>query len=374
MAGIKDLTLGINTLEAVLLRSAEQREAKNGKSYVLITVSENLNEEKVYVWDTTAQQFLQAFPVNSVLTIRVEGKSFNNNVTYSLKEIKVNPAVRAESLIRTAPGDPLAKMAFLKETISRMTRDSTLQKITGYIVNTYEKDLLRWPGAQITHHACIGGLLHHICSMLFTADKFIGMYGLNSDLLKAGLILHDIGKLHELSIEALDDFRFTTDGMMFGHEILGMEMVNEAARVFGIDSRSEDVLRLKNIIGCHLSKYEGGMRPASKEAAVSMLIDEIDTRMDQMDRALESTSIGETSGWIPYTEGCVIYKPSGSSIPRSGAIPCDMRSDANPGLRVIAAEDARAGEDRRNLLPNQKEQPITKEEAEDAAVLLSKAV
>ena len=217
MAGIKDLTLGINTLEAVLLRSAEQREAKNGKSYVLITVSENLNEEKVYVWDTTAQQFLQAFPVNSVLTIRVEGKSFNNNVTYSLKEIKVNPAVRAESLIRTAPGDPLAKMAFLKETISRMTRDSTLQKITGYIVNTYEKDLLRWPGAQITHHACIGGLLHHICSMLFTADKFIGMYGLNSDLLKAGLILHDIGKLHELSIEALDDFRFTTDGMMFGH-------------------------------------------------------------------------------------------------------------------------------------------------------------
>ena len=128
--------------------------------------------------------------------------------------------------------------------------------------------LAQAPAARRVHHAYLGGLLEHLVETLALADTVLEIYPqINADLLRAGVLLHDIGKLREYEWEK--DIDYTHEGRLIGHVVLGVEMVTHAIARRD-DFPPELSLRLRHMLISHHGRYEWGAprRPQTLEALV----------------------------------------------------------------------------------------------------------
>jgi 3'-5' exoribonuclease len=138
------------------------------------------------------------------------------------------------------------------------------------------------PAAKQLHHAWLGGLLEHVVSLCTLADRVATHYPLlDRDLLLTGVILHDLGKLRELSWEI--GFEYTVEGMLLGHIQIGTALVEKA-----IDSLPGFPPRLKTLvlhmILSHHGKLEFGSPklPMIPEALALSFLDDLDAKMQAM--------------------------------------------------------------------------------------------
>ena len=147
----------------------------------------------------------------------------------------------------------------------------------------------KMPAAQNFHHAYTSGLLEHVWSMTriacFLAEHYAKYYDkldppLSRSVVVAATILHDIGKLRELEYHPVEA-RYTTEGWLIGHILIGRDMVREAAG--RIEGFPEDVLlRLEHAILAHHGKREFGapVVPQTLEALLVSHIDDLDAKMN----------------------------------------------------------------------------------------------
>lgn len=138
------------------------------------------------------------------------------------------------------------------------------------------------------HHAYQGGLLEHIFNTVKIAKSICEVYDeIDKELFITGILIHDIGKIRELSGGYI--FDYTDEGNFIGHVVLGRDMLIEEARE--IEGFPELLrLKLEHIILSHHGKYEwqSPKEPAFPEAQLVYQIDEIDTRLYQMKSSIES--------------------------------------------------------------------------------------
>lgn len=141
------------------------------------------------------------------------------------------------------------------------------------------------PAAVTMHHARIGGLAEHSLAVCRFAEAVADIHAwLNRDLLNAGCLLHDIGKIREY--ELAGDFRFSLEGKLLGHIILGVEMVREWINsVSGFPNRL--AMDLLHIILSHHGELEYGSPkvPSTPEALVIHYADDLDAKMDMVKTA-----------------------------------------------------------------------------------------
>jgi 3'-5' exoribonuclease len=140
-------------------------------------------------------------------------------------------------------------------------------------------------------------LLEHVVSMATAGRLLADHYGARADLVVTGVVLHDIGKLHELHYETTTTY--TRDGNLVGHITLGAMMVADACRgIQGFpDELRAEVLHL--IVSHHGARERGSpIEPASIEAYILAAVDELDARLNQVRRAIaDDVSDGE---FTPY--------------------------------------------------------------------------
>ncbi len=146
------------------------------------------------------------------------------------------------------------------------------------------------PAARQLHHAWLGGLLEHVVSLLKLADRVAPNYPiLHRDLLLTGVILHDIGKVRELSWDA--GFAYTVEGTLLGHIQMGIELVGKT-----IDSLPDFPPRLRalvvHMILSHHGKLEFGSPklPMIPEALVLNFVDDLDAKMQAIMSEFERSS------------------------------------------------------------------------------------
>jgi 3'-5' exoribonuclease len=154
------------------------------------------------------------------------------------------------------------------------------------------------PAAKKMHHAYIGGLLEHTLSMVSLADKIAGHYsGVDRDLLLAGALFHDIGKIDEFEYQFRIDY--SDKGRLLNHIVIGMKMVDE--KLLEIEQFPEDqVLLLKHMIVSHHGAREFGSPepPKTIEAVLLNYIDEIDSKVNGIRDFIASEDPNET--WTSY--------------------------------------------------------------------------
>ncbi|MCL5935636.1 MAG: HD domain-containing protein, partial [Firmicutes bacterium] len=171
------------------------------------------------------------------------------------------------------------------------------------------KGFCQAPAAKANHHAYLGGLLEHTLNLTRGALAAAKLYPrVDRDLLLAGAILHDIGKVEEYSRDRYIDF--TDEGRLLGHIVMGVSEVDRRIRNLGGDNPFPENLRIKilHIITSHHGLYEwqSPKRPKFMEAAVIHILDMLDTVVDAFSRAVDETS-GESLSWSSWNRSLERY-------------------------------------------------------------------
>lgn len=208
--------------------------------------------------------------------------------------------------------DPEGGMKMIFDTIDSMTSD-VLRNITRGIMEQNQDKFKIWTAAKSVHHNFLNGLLYHTCRMLACGKRITGVYKLNSDLLCAGIILHDIGKLRELSMDEFGNGEYSIDGNLFGHLFMGAEMVNDMADLLAIPRDTEEVKLLKHMLLSHHQLQENGAVkvPMIPEAYALSVIDDLDARMMIFEDTYKELGNGEMSDSInKFLNNAVVYKPN----------------------------------------------------------------
>jgi 3'-5' exoribonuclease len=151
--------------------------------------------------------------------------------------------------------------------------------------------LKRAPAAITMHHAFLGGLLEHIVSLIGLAAGVTGHYReLDADLLLAGVILHDIGKIDELRYARGIDY--STEGRLLGHIMIGVSLAHEKIKAIPGFPPQLAVL-LEHLILSHHGSHEFGSPalPQTREAVALHFIDDMDSKMGAMRATLDLASL-----------------------------------------------------------------------------------
>jgi len=176
-------------------------------------------------------------------------------------------------------------------------RDSFLRELLLRITQQYETQLRVWPAAQVVHHAYRGGFLEHILKIAAVGRTLAEAYGANADLVVAGAVLHDIGKLQELEYDRA--VSYSRDGNLVGHITLGVMMVRET--LAGITGFPDDLrTQLEHLVVSHHGSREFGspVEPMTIEAFILAMADDLDAKINQVRRAIsDDTGEGEFTGY-----------------------------------------------------------------------------
>lgn len=298
----------------LLVRAAEQRVSSTGKSYLDMTLGDRTGNINAKMWDGN----VPPPPQGSIVQIRGSGNEFMGRMQLRVEKIRVagpEDGVDLSLLVPSAPLSPESMMAEVRGVVKAM-RDTDIAKITGALLDRAGDALLTFPAAKQMHHAERSGLLYHMVTMLRAAKALLTVYSyLNADLLLAGVIVHDLGKLRELDADALGVVQdYTVEGKLLGHLVRGVVDIEEAGRAEG--ARANAVLLLQHMVLSHHGKAEYGspVPPRFPEAEVLHTLDTLDSRLYEMLEALQRTVEGGFSEKVWAMENRQLYRYPGATV------------------------------------------------------------
>jgi 3'-5' exoribonuclease len=191
--------------------------------------------------------------------------------------------------------------------------------------------LRRAPAAKTLHHAHLGGLLEHILSLCRLGKLVLQNYpGLNQDLVIAGVLLHDLGKIYELSYTR--SFGYTSEGQLLGHMMLEIQILHRVLLELPDFPRPLQTL-LEHLIISHHGHYEFGSPklPMFPEALLLHYIDDLDSKLNGMQNliAKEAAIPGDWTGYLPSL-GRPLLKVQQFLDPDQNSLANQSVSEANP--------------------------------------------
>lgn len=308
--GLSDYKIGDTFDGFLLIKDARKGTASNGKPFLTLFFVDATGEIDAKLWDVSDEDVATFIP-EKIVGIVGDINEFRGMAQMRVKSIRptqVTDDVHVADFLEKSPIDKDLLRDELMETIFEMTNPN-LQRIVRAFVTKYSDDLFVYPAASKIHHAFVSGLAYHIVSMLKIGRALCNIYPeLNKDLLYAGIILHDIGKLHELS--GVVSTTYTVKGTLLGHIPIMMAEIQDVAEELQIDS--EEVTILQHLILSHHGKPEWGSArtPLVREAEILHLIDLIDAKMNMLDRALGKVEPGEFTERLFAMDNRSFYKPT----------------------------------------------------------------
>lgn len=305
MMKLKDLDMGIREQVDVLLLNVEERETKTGKSYTVLTVTDGDMIVEVKKWDSVLVDY-EHFK-NSVITLNVKCSMYGNDITYDTDSVFCSTKPITE-FIPKAPIDFKVTFDKIMDRVNKIGNDY-VRTLTEQILTNHKERLLYWSAAKGKHHALYGGLLYHMYRMMENADMQCNLYPtLDRNIMIAGTLLHDIGKLKELDTNELGVADYTRDGSLLGHAYMGMNMVQEYGSKLNVPT--DIVVQLQHMIAAHHGNLEWGAIsvPKTMEAQMMHFLDMIDSRMYIFEDTIKSMEPNKPSNKVYGLGGVSIYK------------------------------------------------------------------
>lgn len=294
----------------LLVRSSEKRRDSKGSDYVDMNLADRTGEIncKIWNWDPAAPAPEPGRP----LKVRGTVQEYNGRLQLRVekwREAVPEDPVDMNSLVACAPRAPEEMMKEIRDTAESF-RSEKLRLLTLGMLEDAGEELGWFPAAQRMHHAERSGLLHHTTDMLRMAKAMLEVYPwLNRDLLLAGVIIHDLGKIGELKSDRSGNVSdYTRDGQLLGHLVRGITNLNRTAQRLGI--HGECVTLLEHMLLSHHGEAEYGSprAPMFPEAEALHWLDMTDARMNTMKSAADKTPEGAFSEKI-YSLDRRIYHP-----------------------------------------------------------------
>lgn len=286
---IKDLKVGEEVLEFFLIKAKNIKVSSANKTYIDFTLQDVTGEVNAKLWEVKGDVEKQYNPGE---VVKIQASVTQWQQTVQLKIIKIRTATEADQVdyahfVPTAPIDPETMYNEILFFINKMD-SKDVKKVVLDLLETYKSKLMYYPAAKSNHHAIKSGLLYHIIRMLRSGDALCDIYkNVNKDLVFAGVILHDIEKINEMtSTEAGVVDSYTMEGQLLGHIIMGIKRIDETCKRLGVDD--ELSLLLQHMVLSHHYEAEFGSpkKPLIPEAELLHYLDMVDARMYDMNKAL----------------------------------------------------------------------------------------
>ncbi|HWI41139.1 MAG TPA: HD domain-containing protein [Verrucomicrobiae bacterium] len=270
-------------VEAVfLVKEKTTAMAKNGKPYLTLRLMDKTGDIEARIWDNV-DVIGASFAKDDFVAVRSKASVYLGKMQLVVSEL------------RRVPEEQVALADFLPEAardIGEMFEELTA-KIAG-LQNLHLRRLMELfledeefvplyrvaPAAKGMHHVYLGGLLEHSLAVARLVDAVVPLYpGLNRDLLVVGALLHDVGKVREMTY--MRSFDYTDEGKLLGHITIGVEMLQEKLAQIP-DFPRETSMLLKHMILSHHGQYEFGSpkRPKTLEATILNYLDDLDSKIN----------------------------------------------------------------------------------------------
>jgi 3'-5' exoribonuclease len=280
---VAELSPGTRLQTTFLVQSKERKTASTGKPYLDLELRDASGMIRAKVWD--CDRLEPDFEVEDFVLVQGHVEAYKGTPQIVVNAIRrlADEEIDPRDYFPRSSRDPEEMYAQLVSRLERMP-EGPLRSLLLAVVQDPEiaAKLKLAPAAVSYHHAYLGGLLEHVLSLIQLGDQVSDHYGsLRRDLILAGLVLHDLGKIEELNY--LRSFRYTTRGQLVGHIALTLGIVHEKLRAI---PDFPDALRdqIEHIILSHHGKAEFGSprEPMFPEALVIHYLDDLDSKLESM--------------------------------------------------------------------------------------------
>jgi 3'-5' exoribonuclease len=275
--------------------------AKNGKPYMNLRLMDKSGDIEAKIWDNT-ELLDKQFDKDDFVRVRGKASVYMNKMQIVIAEITKVPeeqVVLADFLPVSLRGSVEMRQE-LADTVVALRNPYLRRLMEAFLADAPLMALYcQAPAAKGMHHVYLGGLLEHSLSLVKLAKTIVPLYGgINEDLLVVGALLHDVGKIYEMSFERA--FDYTDAGKLLGHITIGVELVDEKIRQVEGFPR-ELALLLKHMLLSHHGQYEYGSpkRPKTIEATILNYLDDLDSKINGI-RAHIAKETASTSRWSAH--------------------------------------------------------------------------
>ena len=306
MSKIKELKENNRDSVVCVVKEVSKGVSTSQSAYLNLVLQDNTGKIDAKKWEANEKD-IESFKVGNVLSLLVDPINYRGSmqlkiVDYDLlkdfkdiKELIIKPPVPTDTL----------ELEF-KSFINKINNLDIKNIVVEIVKNVYDEFIFH-PAAKTNHHEYTSGLLHHEVSMLKLAEAISNLYPtINKDLLYGGIILHDIGKIRELSGPITTEY--TIEGRLLGHiSIINAEIAKVAEK---LNIKSQAVILLQHMFLSHHGKLEYGspVMPHTLEAEVMYLIDNMDSKITMINKALADLEDNTFSNKIMPLEGQAFYK------------------------------------------------------------------
>lgn len=295
-----------------LCAQKEVRTGRNGGDFLSLLLQDNSGQITARIFDDV-DRLREEFSAGEFVKVQGRANLFNGRLQFIVERIRRvsvdqdrAAGFREEDCV-PASIRPIEEMwAELQGVIARVT-NPFVRTLLERIVAAQEARLRIWPAAVTIHHAYRGGFLEHVLKIAEVGRALAGFYGADADLVVAGALLHDIGKLQELEYDV--SAKYSRDGNLIGHITLGAMLVRDVARAIP-DFPPALLTQVEHLIVSHHGSREFGspVEPMTIEAFILSMADDLDAKINQIRRAVKDDGgDGEFTAYNPRL-GRVLWK------------------------------------------------------------------
>ncbi|RAL23638.1 hypothetical protein DL240_05620 [Lujinxingia litoralis] len=339
-----------------LLAAKSIRETRSGDPYLSMTLQDRSGTIEVRAWDNALMLDKRA-DIDDFVAIRGRVSSYRDKLQITITDMeRIDDA--SVDLADYMPHSRWSADGLFEQLRSLLTHQIQSPEVLRFLNALlddpdFARRYKQAPAAVTNHHNFLGGLLEHTLSMarlgLQMARHYQAYYpGLvDSDLVIAGVVLHDMGKVEELSYRR--SFDYTTEGRMVGHIARGAEIVGQVAAALTPELDPDLVTHLKHLVLSHHGRMEYGspVTPRTAEAMLLHFLDMIDSRMNMCWNACEPLVSGASAsgGWSDYRralEGFMFVQPApaGGRWGQEGRVM--LQDTEGPGLATNTSPEPEA--------------------------------
>lgn len=307
---IQDFRKGERIIDFYMIKSLNIRTSKNNKQYLDLFLSDASGEIDAKKWNLDEGE-AEIYEQGDLVKVELDVTLFNERLQakiIQMRPVEQRDEVSYNDIILSAPLDPKVMLENILQEVDGMENED-LKRMSRKLIEKNKEKLLYYPAAKVNHHAMRSGLLYHYTRMIEVAKKLCEVYPARYDLLLSGILFHDMQKLREMNSNKLGIVsEYTIEGELIGHISLGVVEVRELAKELNV---SEEVtLLLQHMVLSHHDRPEYGSPkpPMFLEAELLHLIDEMDARVYDYEKAMRHTEAGNLSDRIFSLGNRRVYK------------------------------------------------------------------
>lgn len=308
-AFVADLIEGEPVTSYFLAKQVEVRQRRSGEPYLTLVLADRTGQVPAVMWEGV-EEASQGLAEGDIVKVQGLLGTYQREPQLTLTRLRKAAAeeVALEDYLPRSAQDPAALLTRLRQVVDGIQEPHLRSLLRDLLADeAFAAAFVAAPAAKSIHHAVLGGLLEHTVSVVGVCGLLAEYYpALDRDLLLAAAILHDVGKVRELTWDRV--FDYTDAGRLLGHITLGALLVEERIRAIP-DFPEPLAQRLLHCILSHHGELEWGSpkRPKTLEALVLHYAEDLDGKVNSFLNFAQSHPDPQHPGWTQFNRSLDRY-------------------------------------------------------------------